>query len=73
MRALCMRLSREIAVAGEQAQRGLKEFAADLAIDRAMSQLTLNAETDRALIAEFGEDLAGAHNRGRRSGKGGQS
>ncbi len=46
----------EIQVAAAQARRGLKEFTADLAIDRALSQLTLNAETDRALIAEFARD-----------------
>jgi F-type H+-transporting ATPase subunit b len=46
----------EIQVAAAQARRGLKEYAADLAIDRALSQLTLTAETDRALIAEFARD-----------------
>ena len=46
----------EIQVAAMQAQRGLKQYAADLAIDRAMSQLTLNADTDRELIAEFARD-----------------
>jgi F-type H+-transporting ATPase subunit b len=49
----------EIVVAAAQAQRGLKQFAADLAIDRAMSQLTIDAETDRALFAEFAHDIAG--------------
>ena len=49
----------EIAVAAAQAQRGLKQFAADLAIDRAVSQLTIDAETDRALFAEFAMDVAG--------------
>jgi F-type H+-transporting ATPase subunit b len=48
----------EIVMAGSQAQRGLKQFAADLAIDRALSTLTLDAETDRALIAEFALDVA---------------
>jgi F-type H+-transporting ATPase subunit b len=43
----------EIAVAAAQAQRGLKAFAADLAIDQAVKQLTLTAENDRALIEEF--------------------
>ena len=43
----------EIAIAAAQAQRGLKAFAADLAIDQAVKQLTLTAETDRALIEEF--------------------
>jgi F-type H+-transporting ATPase subunit b len=46
----------EIVIAQAQAQRGLKQFAADLAIDRAMSRLTLDADTDRALIAEFARD-----------------
>jgi F-type H+-transporting ATPase subunit b len=60
----------EIKMAGIQAERSLKQFAADLAIDRALSHLTLSEEDDRALIAEFGTDLAGA---GRKSRKGGQN
>jgi F-type H+-transporting ATPase subunit b len=59
---------REIVMAGTQAQRGLRKFAADLAIDRALTQLTLDAETDRALIAEFAADIA--HGGNGRSGKG---
>jgi F-type H+-transporting ATPase subunit b len=43
----------EIAVAAAQARRGLKHFAADLAIEQAAKQLVLTPETDRALIAEF--------------------
>ena len=43
----------EIAVAAAQAQRGLKAFAADLAIDQAVKNLTLTAEHDKALIEEF--------------------
>jgi F-type H+-transporting ATPase subunit b len=43
----------EIAVAAAQARRGLKHFAADLAIVQAQKQLVLTPETDRALIAEF--------------------
>ena len=54
----------EIITAGTLVQRGLKQFAADLAIDRAMSQLTLDAETDRALIAEFASDVTGKNGRG---------
>jgi len=56
----------EIVMAGNQAQRGLRQFAADLAIDRALSKFTLDAETDRALIAEFAADIA----HGQRNGKG---
>jgi F-type H+-transporting ATPase subunit b len=43
----------DIAMAAAQAQRSLKAFAADLAIDQAVKQLTLTAENDRALIEEF--------------------
>jgi F-type H+-transporting ATPase subunit b len=59
----------EIVMAGTQAQRGLKKFAADLAIDRALSTLTLDAEADRALIAEFADDVDG----GRKTRKGGRN
>ena len=59
----------EIAVAAAQAQRGLKQFAADLAIDRAVSQLTIDADTDRALFAEFANDVAGKNGRKRQRGK----
>ncbi len=52
----------EIQIAGVQAQRGLKQFAANLAIDRAMSRLQLDEETDRALIREFGIDLGSIGN-----------
>jgi F-type H+-transporting ATPase subunit b len=62
----------EIAVAAALAQRGLKQFAADLAIDRAVSQLTINAETDRALFAEFALDVAGKPGK-RQQAKGGQN
>jgi F-type H+-transporting ATPase subunit b len=43
----------EIGVAAAQVRRGLRDFAADLAIDQASRQLALTPETDRALIAEF--------------------
>jgi F-type H+-transporting ATPase subunit b len=46
----------EIAVAAAQAQRGLRHFAADLAIEQAAKQMVLTPETDRALIAEFVRD-----------------
>ncbi len=58
----------EIQMAATLAQRGLKEFVADLAIERALSQLTLTAETDHALIAEFASDVAGGHGK-RRGGQ----
>lgn len=43
----------EIGVAAAQARRGLRHFAAELAIDQASKKLVLTPETDRALIAEF--------------------
>lgn len=48
----------EITVAAAQAKRGLRHFAADLAIDRAVRQLVLTPEADRALIAEFVSETA---------------
>ncbi len=49
----------EIGVAAAQAKRGLRNFAADLAIEHATRQLALTPEADRAVIAEFVSDLAG--------------
>lgn len=46
----------EISAAAAHAQRGLRHFAADLAIENAAKQLILTPETDRALIAEFVSD-----------------
>jgi F-type H+-transporting ATPase subunit b len=43
----------EISAAAAQARRGLRHYAADLAIEQAAKQLVLTPETDRALIAEF--------------------
>ncbi len=56
----------EISMAAAQARRGLRNFAADLAVDQAARELVLTPETDRALIAEF------VGNAGK-SGKGGQN
>jgi F-type H+-transporting ATPase subunit b len=49
----------EINMAVNQAKRGLRSFAADLAIGQAEKQITLTPETDRALIAEFVAGVAG--------------
>jgi F-type H+-transporting ATPase subunit b len=43
----------EIGVAATLARRGLRNFAADLAVEQAARQMALTPETDRALIAEF--------------------
>lgn len=48
----------EIESAAAQARRGLRNFAADLAIEQAAQQLRLTAETDRELIAEFVGDVS---------------
>jgi F-type H+-transporting ATPase subunit b len=47
----------EIGMAAAQARRGLRGFAADLAVERAAKQMVLTPETDRALIAEFVGDV----------------
>ncbi len=39
------------------AQRDLKKFAANLAIDNAMRRIQLSTDTDRALVREFGKSL----------------
>jgi F-type H+-transporting ATPase subunit b len=55
----------EISVAAAQARRGLRHFAADLAIEQAAQQLVLTPETDRNLIAEFVRETSnGAANGG---------
>ena len=47
----------EIYAAQESAQRELKRFAADLAIDRATQSIRLSPEADRLLIDGTGKDL----------------
>lgn len=59
----------EIAAATAQARRGLRHFAADLAIGQAEKQLVLTPETDRALISEFIGEVA--RNGGSSENKGG--
>lgn len=49
----------ELNVAVAHARRSLRNFAADLAIEQAARQMTLTAESDRALIAEFIGNVAG--------------
>jgi F-type H+-transporting ATPase subunit b len=48
----------EINSSAAQARRGLRHFAADLAIEQAAKQLTFTPENDQALIAEFLGDAA---------------
>jgi F-type H+-transporting ATPase subunit b len=54
----------EIAAAQTAAQRELKKFAADLAIDNAMRRIQLTADTDRTLIRDFGKRLGRNNNSG---------
>ncbi len=48
----------EIAAAAAHARRGIRDFAADLAIEQAAKQLVLTPEADSALIAEFVRETA---------------
>lgn len=54
----------EISVAAAQARRGLRTFAADLAIEQAAQHLALTPETDRALISEFVREATNGAARG---------
>ena len=49
----------EIGAAQAAAQRELKRFAADLAVERAMSRIELSADADRVLVHEFTDSLSG--------------
>jgi F-type H+-transporting ATPase subunit b len=48
----------EIGAAQAAAQRELKRFAADLAVDRAMTRIELTPDDDRVLVHDFTESLA---------------
>lgn len=55
-------VDQEIEAAGANARRELKQYAASLAIDRAMSEIRLTPDQDRALVRSFGSNLpAGNH------------
>lgn len=60
-------IDQEIEAAGANARRDLKQYAASLAIERAMSEIRLTDDDDRALIRAFGRDLP---SRGAHSGNG---
>ena len=51
-------VSRDIAAASSAAQRDLKRFAAELAVDRAAQRMLLSEDDDRALVQEFSQSLA---------------
>jgi F-type H+-transporting ATPase subunit b len=50
-------VEQEVEAAGAAARRELKAYAANLAIERAMSQIHLTPDDDRALIRSFSDDL----------------
>jgi F-type H+-transporting ATPase subunit b len=50
-------VSRDIAAASSAAQRDLKRFAAELAVDRAAQRMLLSEDDDRALVQEFSQSL----------------
>lgn len=53
----------EIEAAGAAVRRELKNFAAELAVERASRKIQLTAEADRLLVRSFGENLAGREER----------
>jgi F-type H+-transporting ATPase subunit b len=57
----------EIASAGAAAERRLRKFAAELAVDRATSRLHLTEGDDRTLIQEFASSLGSNGNEGGRN------
>jgi F-type H+-transporting ATPase subunit b len=50
-------VDQEIEAAGAAARRDLKKYAADLAVDRALNEIRLSEDDDRALVRSFGKDL----------------
>ncbi len=54
----------EIEAFGLAAQRDLKHFAADLAVERALQQIHLGVDADRILVQNFAADLAGTQSKG---------
>jgi len=50
----------EIAAATMHAQKGLQQFAAELAIEQAARKLVVSAETDRLLVQSFAHRLSGS-------------
>jgi F-type H+-transporting ATPase subunit b len=57
----------EIAAAGAAAERSLRRFAAELAVDRASSRLHLTEGDDRTLIQEFAASLGANGSQGGRN------
>jgi F-type H+-transporting ATPase subunit b len=57
----------EIGAFGSAAQRELKRFAADLAVERALQRIHLGADADRILVQNFAADLGATQGKGERN------
>jgi F-type H+-transporting ATPase subunit b len=57
----------EIDSASAAAQRDLKRFAANLAIDKAVQRIQLTAESDRAIVERFSKDIISQFGNGGRN------
>jgi F-type H+-transporting ATPase subunit b len=55
-------VEQEIEAAGAAARRDLKKYAANLAVERAMAEIRMSDDDDRALIRSFGQNLGNNHN-----------
>jgi F-type H+-transporting ATPase subunit b len=53
----------EIAAATMHAQKGLQQYAAELAIEQAARKLVVSAETDRLLVQSFAQRLTGSESK----------
>lgn len=60
-------VGQEVEAAGAAARRDLKKYAANLAVDRAMAEIHLTDDDDRALIRSFGQNFSQEDHRGERN------
>lgn len=60
-------VEQEIEAAGSAARRDLKKYAGSLAVERAMAQIHLSEDDDRALIRSFGQDFPSGNHKGERN------
>ncbi len=59
-KAILAAAEQEIAAATMHAQKGLQQYAAELAIEQAARKLVVSAETDRLLVQSFAQRLTGS-------------
>jgi F-type H+-transporting ATPase subunit b len=60
-------VEQEIEAAGAAARRDLKKYAGNLAVERAMTQIHLSEDDDRALIRSFAQDFPAGNHKGERN------